>query len=168
MSFEITFNTQFINEIDIRTSRNRAILGPKMGPILSADSSKRDCRESEKVQKAPTINAAGSRGKHSAEGATFAQGEAQEAHVVRSGVQAHGRQGCAAAPTAEPHQAHLRSLPGHRTLPGGSQPPVRSRSGGGRASRAAAVPSLEGGPSARSPGAPPPRLDCTRGRGPHT
>ena len=145
-------------------------LYPNMGPILSADSSKqRDARIARRT-KAPTIiNAAGSRGKHSAEGATFAQGEAQEAHVVRSGVQAHGRQGRAAAPTAEPHQAHLRSLPGHRTLPGGSQPPVRSRSGGGRASRAAAVPSLEGGPSARSPGAPPPpRLDCTRGRGPHT
>ena len=31
MSFEITFMTQFINEIDIRTSRNRAILVPKYG-----------------------------------------------------------------------------------------------------------------------------------------
>ena len=31
MSFEITLMTQFINEIDIRTSRNRAILVPKYG-----------------------------------------------------------------------------------------------------------------------------------------
>ena len=62
---------------------------------------------------------------------------------------------CAHFPGIEPCQV------GHSLLSGAD------RAGGAR--RAAAVPSLEGGPSARSPGAPPPpRLDCTRGRGPHT
>ena len=144
----INLGSMRINHVDSNFRRSKTC--SKTGAILSAD-----FVEESKKNKAPTrtkavhehiINAAGSRG---------AQGEAQEAHVVRSGVQAHSRQGRAAAPTAEPHQAHLRSLPGHRALPGGSQPPFRTRSGGGRASRAAAVPSLEGGPSARSPALPP-------------
>ena len=142
----------------IRTSRrSKSVkLVPKPEQYLSADfveESKIKPRPGRRLCSTHIINAAGSRG---------AQGEAQEAHVVRSGVQAHSCQGRAAAPTAEPHQAHLRSLPGHRALPGGLQPPFRTRSGGGRASRAAAVPSLEDGPSARSP-APPPRASTSLG-----
>ena len=133
-------------------------LYPKMGPILSADSSKRVVENLKKYKKPrpsmPQAREASIRPKAppSPKGKPrkrMSYDPAFKLMVVKAALQRPQQNRikptCAHFPGIEPCQV------GHSLLSGAD------RAGGARrAPRAAAVPSLEGGPSARSPGAPPP------------
>ena len=169
MSFEIAFNSQFINEIDIRTSRNRAILVPKMGPILSADSSKRDARIG-KNTKSPDHHQC--------------RRLARQAFGRRRHLRPRGSPGSACRTIRRSSSWSSRPRCSAHSRTASSPPALTSRASNlarwvtascqeqiGRGARVARSGSSfpRGWPIRAQPWRPPPpRLDCTRGRGPHT